>query len=285
VPGTDNPLVQQRRLLSELRRAREDSDLTQRDVADALEWSVSKLIRIENGTVGIGITDLKALLQHYDITDKQRVENFVEMARASKKAAWWNQYKDYGPQHFPTFLGLEASAIRLRVFQSVVVHGLLQIPEYSLPMVRSGAPDEETVTRGLEIRRKRQAVLEPDGPEMFFILDESVLHRVIGDEQTLRRQLERLKELAELPHLSIQIMPFKAGIHPGMKTSFEIFELSDDLDDYALLLEQPYKDTLIPNSSEETREYVNYFFQLEKIALPASETPRVIDERLKQMGS
>jgi transcriptional regulator with XRE-family HTH domain len=279
------PLGEHRRLRVALRHARDTLKLTQRDVAEALDWSTSKLIRIENGSVGISITDLKALLLHYGITKTAEVERLVDMARASKQSAWWHEFREYMSQQFLTFLGLEASAIRLRQFQGLLVPGLLQAPGYIKVLTAIGVPNDDDAQRNADIRARRQDIIGmEDGPEAFFILDESVLYRQIGDNAVMHEQLLKVKEMTGRPGVSIQIMPFSAGVHKGMKSSFEILELSEEPDDYALLLEQPYRDQLIQIPSEETTEFVHIFAELEKIALPASETPRVIDARLKEMG-
>lgn len=280
-PRSANPQSAQRQLRVALRRARVSLNMTQKEVADALDWSNSKLVRIEGGTVGISVTDLKALLLHYGITEADKVDQMVEMARASKKNAWWQTYREYFTPQFIAFLGLEASAVRIRQFQNLVVPGLLQISGYINVLTRLNA-GEEHAKRNTEIRLKRQGLIADDnGPEMFFVLDESVLYREVGDITVMRAQLSRIKELAQHPRLSIQILPFSAGVHNGMKSSFEIFEMSNGSDDYALLLERLHDDVLYQDPTDETREFVNYFFELEKIALPAAETPRIIDERLK----
>src|SRR5262245_19447305 len=101
-PAGDTSQGRHRRLIVALRQAREERNLTQREVADALEWSVSKLIWIEKGAVGISVTDLKALLMQYEITDSDVVEQMTDLARASKKAVWWQQYREVMSQDFFT---------------------------------------------------------------------------------------------------------------------------------------------------------------------------------------
>lgn len=281
----DSPVVLQKRLLDELRQMRDDLDLTQQAVADALDWSVSKLIRVEKGENKISVTDVQALLFYYGVTDKERVDELVGLARAIKRSrsAWMDKYKGYFSEQFAKFLELETSAIRIRQCQLNLVPGMIQISDYARVLVASNAPSEDSIARGVEIRLHRQTVLEPGGPELFIIIDEAVLHRVIGSEDVLRRQLMRIKEVAALPHVTIQILPFSRGFHPAMKSSFSVLDFSENEDDFALLIEQPYKDTLF-TAGPELKEYLNYFYQLEKFALPASETPNVIDRRLEELG-
>jgi transcriptional regulator with XRE-family HTH domain len=282
-PQEASPFVQGRRVRMELRQRRTALQLTQKDVADALDWSTSKLIRIEKGDSGLSITDLKALLLHYGVTETAEIDRLVDMTRASKQAAWWQKYSRHFAPETLTFWELESSAIRIRQFQNMVVPGLLQNATYTAPMVNIGR-DEESAAIAIEARMKRQDLIAPDGPELFFILDESVLYRVIGDSAVMSDQLRRVKELAGHPRVSIQIMPFTGGIHRGMQGPFEILELSDEPDDYAVIIEGPFHDRLVTDPSEQTREFVNIFFELEKLALPASETPAIIDARLRELA-
>jgi hypothetical protein len=205
------------------------------------------------------------------------------MARGSKKAMWWHEYRDAMPQDFYTFLGLEASAIKIKQFQCLIVPGLLQSRGHIEHLVGFGDKPSERAHRGLEVRLKRQELISDDGPEFSFVLDESVLYRRVSSSAAMREQLLKLRDSAGHPRVTIQILPFSAGIHTAMKGSFEILELSDKPDDYALFLDQPHKDQLIQRTSEETKDFAVMFTSLTELALPASETPRLIDQRLKEM--
>jgi transcriptional regulator with XRE-family HTH domain len=278
------PVAQLRRLRGVLRQEREAQGLTQKEVADALDWSTSKVIRIERGPVGISVTDLKALLLQYRVTDTNRVDQLVEMARAAKRPAWWQEYRDIYPSQFINFLGLEASSIRIRQFQSLLVPGLLQIPDYARALMAATMTDAERIQRGVNVRMERQQLRTPDGPELFFILDESVLLRQIGDAEVMRDQLRQLVDLSAEPNITLQVLPFAAGIHRGMSSSFEIFELSDEENDFAVLIEQPYEDTLLDEPSEATRQYVNIFMEMEKIALPPDRSVELIERAITRIG-
>jgi transcriptional regulator with XRE-family HTH domain len=283
-PRARTPLSEQRRLLRALRQARESKGMTQKEVADALEWSTSKLLRIESGQVRLSVTDLKALLLHYSVIDTARVDELVHMLRFSKQSAWWQKYRDLGDSSWLNWLGIESSAIRIRLLQSLVIPGLMQSLGYieALMAGSPGTPDEHA--RYTELRRERQKLLEGDnGPEMFYIVDESTLYRMIGGVDVMREQLLHLRELAMRPGLSIQVLPFDSGVHKGMGTSFAIYELSDEPDDYAVQIEGAYKDRLLADPSDETNELLHIFQDLEKVALSAEETPKIIDRRLREL--
>lgn len=279
MPMGDNPTSQLRRLRTELRQRRDAVRLTQREVAEALDWSPSKLIRIERGPVGISVTDVRALLQHYRVTDEQQVETLVALARASKKPAWWHQFRDYHSAQFITFLGLEASSVRIQQYQGLVVPGLLQHPDY----IRALMTRTDDVERIVRIRRNRQDLIG-DGPELSFVLDEAVLHRIVGSPAIMRTQLRWLAEQQDQPNVTIQVLPFSAGVHHGMQDSFTLLELSDVQDDYALLLEPASGDRLIEDTSDETREYVHIFQDLQRIALSPEESVVLIKRVTAAIG-
>ncbi|WP_442916414.1 helix-turn-helix domain-containing protein [Lentzea sp. DG1S-22] len=281
--GKGNPVAQQRKLLSELKQAREAQRFTQDSVAEALDWSTSKVIRIEQGRSGISVTDLRALLLHYGITEPARVDELVSLARATKRPAWMTKYRGL-PKGFAQFIELESVAIRCRYVQTSLVPGMLQTRDYATAVVVAGGGSEEVVRRSVDIRMHRQDLLGANGPEMFFIIDESVLHRVIGNVEVMREQLGHIRDLAATDQITVQVVPFAAGTHPAMKGSYSILEINEDEEDYSLFLEELYRPSLVQDDSEIVREYLKYFFQLERFALPAGETPRVIDERLEHLG-
>ncbi|HEX5118987.1 MAG TPA: helix-turn-helix transcriptional regulator [Pseudonocardiaceae bacterium] len=279
MPVGDNPTSQLRRLRTELRQRRDAVQLTQREVAEALDWSPSKLIRIERGPVGISVTDVRALLQHYRVTDERQVEMLVGLARASKKPAWWHQYRDILRAQFVTFLGLEASSVRIRQYQGLAIPGLLQHPDY----IRAFVLREDDANRIVSIRQTRQKLIG-EGAGLDFLLDEAVLHRMVGTPDVMRTQLRWLIEQQRQPNVSIQVLPFSVGAHDGMKGSFTILELSDEQDDYALLLEQSYEDRLIEDTSDETREYVQIFAELKEIALSPEDSVALIERVIATVG-
>lgn len=276
MPMGDNPVSQLRRLRTELRKQRDSVGLTQREVADALDWSPSKLIRIERGPVGISVTDVRALLQHYEVTDKKQVEELVELARASKRPVWWDQYRDTVTPQFLTALAIESSAIRVRKFQSYIIPGVMQLPDYIMAVLESTATDPKHISTGYEIRLKRQDLIKPGGVEYSCLLDEAVLYRIIGSAETMRAQLNRLIELQEQPNITIRVVPFSAGYRKGMLSPFTIFDQSEERDDYTVQLEQSSGDRLIEEGSVEAAEYVQLFEELEKVALTVDESMALI---------
>ena len=266
-----SPVVQRRRLRTELRKARHDAGLTQEQVAEAMDWSLSKLIRIEAGSVGISTNDLKALLRHYQIDDPDLTSDLVGLARAARERAWWSVYRDVAPPGLLQLIGYEAASFIVRNFETLLVPGLLQTEEYARAVVW---PLEERATTErvdtlVEIRMRRQEQLDRDDPPLlFFIVDEAVVRRVIGGRDVMRRQIRHLIEMAARPNVTIEIAPFSAGSHPGLTGPFVIVEFPDPGDDDVLFLEAR-GDMIRAGISEEgeTLAHREVFEQLRQLSL------------------
>src|SRR5438477_3975398 len=135
MPEAPDPTVQRRRLRAELRSARTEAGLTQRQAAEALDWSPSKLLRIENGSVSISTTDLKALLALYGIQDPVKIEELVRMAQSARRHTW-SAYRDVFSHEFIVYLGYESSASIIRQVEPLLIPGLLQTEEYADVILR-----------------------------------------------------------------------------------------------------------------------------------------------------
>ncbi|HET9079743.1 MAG TPA: helix-turn-helix transcriptional regulator [Trebonia sp.] len=269
---TDNPspAVQRRRLRTELRRARLEAGLTQEQVASAMDWSLSKLIRIENGSVGISTNDLKAVLQHYKITDEDRTAEFLAFSRASRERFWWSSYRDSISRRLIQLIEYENAADISRHYEDLVIPGLLQTTEYmrvSTTQLAPGIPASQVDTV-VEVRLKRQELLrKPDGPSLFFVIDEAVVRRLVGGKDLMRRQLQRLIEAALMPNITVEVVPFTAGLLPGLQSPFVIHEFPDDADDDVLYLESPRGDLLSRDDADEVLRFRKDFERLRKASL------------------
>jgi transcriptional regulator with XRE-family HTH domain len=254
-----SPLVQRRRLRTELRRARSGSGLTQEQVSNAMDWSLSKVIRIETGAVGISTNDLRALLDLYEIHDRDRMDELVELARASRQSSWSSKYRGDISSHYLQYIEYEEAASILRSYEPLVIPGLLQTEEYAATIMREhaepGTPAELIRSR-IEIRQRRQQLLEQAAPPtLIFVLDESAIQRLIGERNVAGDQIARLLDLANRPNITIEVIPFSAGLHRGMLQSFIILEFPDPEDSDVLFLETS-RDMIF--SADEVGDVVGY---------------------------
>jgi transcriptional regulator with XRE-family HTH domain len=269
-----SPAVQRRRLRAELRSARQDAGLTQEQVAAAMDWSLSKVIRIEGGTVGISTNDLKALLAYYQIADDDTVLHLIGLARGARERSWWSGYSDVADRRFLQFIEYEGAAFALRSFHPLVLPGMLQTYEYARAVIRQfsvGLSEDDTDKR-VELRMRRQEVLEgPDQPQFFYVLDEAVVRRMVGGRLTMRGQVLRLAELAARPGMSIELIPFSAGVHPGLEGQFTIVEFNDDSDD--VLFQETRTAGMIQFTDPDTiLSYREIFEQLRELSLGPDES-------------
>jgi transcriptional regulator with XRE-family HTH domain len=264
-----SPAVTRRRLRTELRRARLEAGLTQEHVAGVMDWSLSKLIRIENGSVSISTNDLKALVQYYEITDEKRIAELLALARASRERSWWSTYRDISKQ-LAQLIEYENAAYISRHYQDLVIPGLLQTTEYMRMSSRQLAPDmaASQIDTVVEVRLKRQELLKrAEAPLLFFVLDEAVIRRIVGEKDVMRRQLQQLVEAADMPNITVEVVPFTAGLVPGLQAPFVIHEFSDAADDELLYLESPRGDVLNRDNPDEILRYREDFERLRQASL------------------
>ncbi len=285
--AVQDPTVQRRRLRMELRRARDAAGLRQADVAEAMDWSPSKLIRIERGDVGVSTNDLRVLLSHYGVKDKGRVNGLLELARSARGASYYDQYADIVVKPgFKEYLAYEASASVIRQYDPVLVPGLLQTEEYARGLFRDVVGFEpQKADRAWALRQHRQEVLDRENPpDMLFVLDEAALRRHVGGHQVMRHQLERLKDLATGTHISMQILPFTHGAHPGMYGNFILLEFADpSLDDLVHL--ETINQITVRDDAELIAQYLDRFGQLQRLALPANDSVDFLDRLINDMST
>lgn len=235
-----------------------------------MDWSLSKVIRIEVGSVGISTNDLKALLRYYKIVDPDRTQELVALARAARQRSWWSMYRDVAPPGLLQLIGYESAASILRNFEPLIVPDLLQTEEYARAIIR-GLDDRspgELVDTQAEIRMRRQELVDrTDPPLLFFVLDEAVVRRLVGGTGVMRRQVGRLIEMADRPHVTIEIVPFSAGVHPGLNGSFVVLEFPDAGDDDVLYLENHGGAQISRDIQEEIVTYREAYEHLRRVSL------------------
>jgi transcriptional regulator with XRE-family HTH domain len=275
----NNPVATRWRLSEELRRLRSHAGLTQRQVAEHLNWSPSKIIRIENGQVGVGVTDLRALLDRYGVHDGQVIGELVEMAKISKRQPFL-EYREILTPETIKFFGYEASASIIRQFEPLVLPGLLQTEKYTRALLEIyGIPAAEADLY-LASRHERQELFDRQNlPELFFIIDESTLLRQIGGRSAMRQQLQHLLQVASHPRVTIQVLPFTLGAHAGLRGPFVLLEFPLALHPDVLYLEnQLGSDRTFIDEPEITGTYRTTFWAMEDQA----SKPDELDEYVKR---
>jgi transcriptional regulator with XRE-family HTH domain len=240
MPETQGVATTRRRLRTELRRLREASGLNQSEVVRELEWSTSKLIRIENGSVGVSVTDVRALLGLYKAPE-EAVDGLVRLARATRERQWWSAYRHVLTPTYREFIGYESDASALRQFHPTIVPGLLQTEEYVraiLPAVALKPISDELFEDLVAIRLRRQKEILHSGhpPEYTAIVDEAVLRRIVGGPKVMRGQLDHLAAI-QGNAVTLAVLPFTSGGHVGMQGAFHVMEFASAEDESVLFLE------------------------------------------------
>ena len=280
-----DPTVQRRRLRIELRKARDTAGLKQAEVARAMDWSPSKLIRIESGQVSISTNDLKALLSLYGVKDTHRVNGLLELAKTTRGSSFYEQFNDLLKAGFSEYLAYEGSASVVRQYDPVLVPGLLQTEEYGRAILSdAGWLKPEEVDRVWAVRQHRQELHDrEDPPTMLFILDEAALRRRVGRGAVMRHQLERLIAAADEKHITLQVLPFASGAHPGILGNFIMLEFDDPgLGD--IIHVESMNEITVRDDTQIISLYLEKFYKLEELSLPPEESKEMLAEISKEMA-
>lgn len=285
----EGPLVQSALLRSELVRLRKDRGLTQGRVAEILEWSTSKLIRVEGGHTSITKVDLDALLGQYGVTSENQRERLHALNRAARERGWWEVYKASGlSETYLTYVGYEVGAAVIRQFQGTVVPGLLQTSEYAQALT-AYAIEAVQVASVVELRLRRQAYLtqRASRPRQHYIMDEAVIRRHIGIQANpaiMPNQLLHIVERAEREEfLNLGVIPFKTGAHAGLAGPFTLLEFDGGLDDI-LYLDGGREMIAMKKSDPEVSEYAESFESLSGDALSKEDSIALLRGAAEDLG-
>lgn len=282
---TVDPGLARRRVRTALKRIRTDQERTQSDVAAALDWSTSKLIRIENGNNGISVTDLRALLSYYGITDASLVEPLIAAARAGRGRPWYfDEFHDLIRPQYAELLNHENVASSLRVFHPTVLPALLQTPEYAFGL-KATVPDPDVRRRLVDLLMRRQQMLrEHTGLDARFLIDEFALCRRIGSRATMAAQLDRLAEIAAEARFAFRIL-HDAGAHRGLAGPFVLLGFPDEDEDVAYFEGSGERsDTVFREDPETNAEYQAIFDELWERALSGTAALALIERRRREFG-
>ncbi|MGI5378203.1 helix-turn-helix domain-containing protein [Streptomyces sp. CA-251387] len=261
---------------------REDVGLSQDQAARAVGFSPAKLSRIEAGKGRRPPTeaDVRALLEHYRADDYE-ASVLLQLLRRAGEPGWWQRYdKRLMPEWFDRLVGLQEAATAIRTFELQYIPGLLQTEAYTRAVVERGLPaaPAREVQRRVELRMRRRELLHrPDPPRLWAIVDESVLLRVLGSREVMREQLEYLEETAQLPHVTVQIVPLDVtnASAPAIPVTYLRFG-GVDLPDIVYL--EHIKSAAFLEDQDETEEYRIALDRLGDEAL----NPRESLERLRE---
>jgi transcriptional regulator with XRE-family HTH domain len=281
----NGPTLRRRRLARELSRLREAAGLTIEAAADGAGISMSHLSRVERAQVGVRVPVVKALLDTYR-ADARTAAYLVDVAKDATNRGWWHRYARSIPEEYATYIGFEADADRIWNFELISIPGLLQTEQYTRAVLRGGAARlaDEEIERRVEVRLQRQALLSrSDAPTLWVVLDEAAIRREVGGRRTMAEQLGRLADVAALPHIDIQVLPFGVGAHPGTPGSYVVLRFADAADPDVVYIETMAGD-LYPESDADVASAVMTFDRLRAMALSPDDSAALIRDAAKELA-
>ncbi len=276
--GSKSPTVHRRRLGSELRRLRETAERTHREVAAYLDCSQGKISQIELGRVPVRTSDVRLMTEFYGAAPEQ-ASTLIDLAQGSKQRGWWQQYPSTAQRPgFETYLGLETAAKAVSCFGTDPIPELLHTTEYGRAVLAAGQPDLDTAERDerLAVSNARQQRLLGDQPlELWAVLDESALRRLVGGSGVMRNQLEHLVLIGYRRNVTIQVLPFAAGGHPLMADRVAVFSFPDSADPQVVYLGDSVNARFLDKSAESSA-YLTAFESVCAAALAPKESSTFI---------
>lgn len=266
----------------ELRQLRERSGLSREQVADATEINRATLYRIEMAQAKPQVRTLRALLNVYGVPEDHQ-NDLIAILKLAKEEHWLRVASENLPDQYATYIGFEREAAGVLNYESSFVPGLLQTEAYARTAIPAGAPElpAAEVESRVAARMARQAKRDPL-PTIEAIIDEAVLCRRVGSPEIMREQLQRLLNESEQSHVTLQVIPFGVGVHPGMHGSFVILRFAQDVHD-VIYIEASTTDLFL-DSEKDIRRYNLMFKHLQAIAATPDESRDLLARALADVN-
>jgi DNA-binding XRE family transcriptional regulator len=265
---------------NQLQQLREIAGMTPDQAGYEIRASRSKISRMENGRVSFKQRDVADLLTLYGVTDEQKRARLLALARQANTPGWWSNYSDVLADWFETYLGLEAAASVIRTFELQFVHGLFQTEAYARAVTLLGhsATPAEEIERRVSLRLKRQDLLTAEGPpRVWSVIDEAALRRPVGGRAVMRAQLNHLAEVAGVPNVTIQVVPFGRGAHAAASGSFTVLRFGEPELPDVVYIEQ-LTTALYLEKPEDVDHYMEVMNHLSTQALTPAHSARFLTE-------
>jgi transcriptional regulator with XRE-family HTH domain len=272
------PTVRRRQLGKELRRLREGAGKT---ITEAAQWVGIKpptVSKIENGRQAIRPTNVRLLLQLYGIGAPE-ADTLIRLAGEANQRGWWASYGDTVPDWFRNFVGLEADASEINGYDSELVPGQLQTAEYAEAVILAAHPNttRDELQRLVTFRHERQERLAGSTPpRLHFVLNEAVLRRPVGGAEAFHQQLNHLTEMAHLPHVDLQVLPFSAGPHVAMGQTFTVLRFPGNEAGLDFVYLENDRGALYLERPADVDRFQTIFTQLTTAALSSGETSKFL---------
>lgn len=276
-----------------LRQLRKDADLGRPEVAKRLGVSRTAVGHLESARNLPSQATLEVLLGYYGVPE--RLADFATLVEAARKGKnWWNHLAGAVPPWFDEYLGFEAGAAELRVFETYVMPGLLQTEEYARAVVRADRSlTEEEIKQRVQLRIERQGILDrhdgegddADAVQLWVVLDESVLYRRRGTRHVMAEQLSHLLKMSERGRITVQVLPLDAGEHEAQQGSFQLIKFpSEFVGDPGVAYLDELPEGHYHEEPGDVAKYERAFTNLQVMAATPEDSREVINRALKEFS-
>jgi transcriptional regulator with XRE-family HTH domain len=277
-----SPTVRRRQLGMELRRLRELAGKSQDEAAEWLGVDPTAVSRMESGKRRVTVSHLRSYFQLYGVGSPAS-DYLLQLSRESAQRGWYVSYGKTVPDWFRDYLGMEAAAAEVWTWEPLFVPGLLHAPAYTEALSAALNPTRTTeeVQRIVQLRADRQQRLTGDDPlTVRALIDEAALRREVGSRDVMRVQLEHLAETSKLPNVTVQVTPFSAGAHKGMRGAFTALRFPEEPMNTVYL--ELYGEALYVEAPLEVAGYTETFEGLAQTALSSDDTAELIGKMIER---
>ncbi|MEU6442492.1 helix-turn-helix transcriptional regulator [Streptomyces sp. NPDC047046] len=279
--------VYRRQLAARLRELREQAELKMAEVAARIEINQGSLSRIESGDRGTSPVLVKAMLDCYGVTDPAVREDLLDLVRAdqAQRQQWWRKYSAViNTTQYGGYLTLESSATTLRNYETELIPGLLQTEAYARQVITAMRVDlaPKQVDALVKVRMNRKRLLEGANPvKLWAVIDEAAFRRLAETPEVLREQLDHLLTMMERTHITVQILPFSVGHHPGLDGSFVLMGFPEPNPEVVWVENGP--NSVYFEGAVDVERYTEIFDHLRARALGPPESRRRLNGMSKEL--
>jgi transcriptional regulator with XRE-family HTH domain len=273
------PTLRRRKLVKELIAARQAAGMNASQLAAEIDLKPSAVSKIEKGTQGLTVRNIKAYARVTGLSKAKTEELLLLAANDDSHDDWLVEFSEDMPDWFALYPELEQDANQIWNYSPELVHGLAQTPDYAATIIQAGFPEisPQELDRSLLLRTTRQSLLErADAPELHLVLNEAVVRRQVGGETVMAEQIRHLAVLARRDHVTIQVLPFSAGAHPGMKTGFTLLRFPEGFDDMDCAYLENENGGVWQEVLDHVGRYAEVFERIRSMALSPQETSELL---------
>ncbi len=276
--------MRSRRLGTALRQYRQAAGFDQPQAAEVIATSQARISRIESGHATPRVIEVRLLLDAYDITDSEVRAKLEDLAKHSKKRGWWLEHAEHLRPDYVDHIALEDDATYIREWQPIMVPGLLQTPAYAEAVIAAGPHciEPERAAQLVKVRTGRQAKIEEGGASYTAILWEGVLAHPLVSVDVHREQLSAILEIGRRKNVTVQVLPFSAGVLAGYTSAFSSFSFDEEPTVEAVTMDN-LRGTSVLEGAKDLTAYANAYDLLRSSALTPDASAKLVRDILRSL--